>query len=272
MFDKDGIFHDIPEDVYHGLNAFSNSQAKRLLDVPAATQVPFAASDAMSFGTAFHSAILEPEIFSKTYIGMPDFGDLRKTVNKEEKKFFIDSNPCDNYLTAQEMAKITGMKDSIMSHPLMAGIFSEGEAETSIFWKDEQTGIDCKCRIDWIPGKYKMLVDVKTTKDASIRGFDREVRKYRYYMQAPVYMSAYNMFSEFQDRVNMFVFVAVESSPPYRFNPFFISLSGNYGIIGLENWHDAIEKEKRCRELNHWESYNVSDSEIMELIAPGWLK
>lgn len=267
-----GVFPNVPEHVYHSLDLFSNSKAGKILDVPASLKIPFPETEALRFGRAFHSAILEPKIFETDYIEMPAF-DKRTEIGKLADLEFREANQGKEYLKNGEVRQIQCMRESIMLHPLMNEMFSAGEAETTIFWKDKKTGIDCKCRIDWIPSEdnFKgLLTDVKTAKDASFEGFHRAIRDRRYHMQAAVYMQARNLFLPRDEQIEGFVIPAVEKTPPYRFNPYIMFLDGDYCQKGLEDWNRALEIELKCRQQNQWDSYNVADDEIRELIAPGW--
>jgi hypothetical protein len=83
------------------------------------------------------------------------------------------------------------MGSAMLGHPaaaLLLGI--SGEAETTHMWTDATTGLQCKCRPDWISEDGGILVDLKTTEDASPREFQRSIAKWRYHVQAGWYMAA----------------------------------------------------------------------------------
>jgi hypothetical protein len=84
-----------------------------------------------------------------------------------------------------------------------------GKAEQSYFWTDVETREECKCRPDWHSADGKIIVDVKTTEDASPGKFLRSsVLGWRYHVQAAFYMQGL-------PTAEVFLFVVVEKKPPF---------------------------------------------------------
>ena len=75
------------------------------------------------------------------------------------------------------------------------------------------TGLQCKCRPDWISADGGILVDLKTTEDASPREFQRSIAKWRYHVQAGWYMAGIE--AAYGTRPSGFIFIAVEKKPPF---------------------------------------------------------
>jgi hypothetical protein len=224
----------IPAADYHAIDAVSNSLISRILKSPAHARAyldnPPEPTKAMEFGTAFHSAILEPDTFAATYAV---FSGDRRT---KEGKAAYEALQADGklILTADDMATIQGMQKSVFTHVAAAELLSEGEAELSVTWHNDYVGIDCKCRPDWWIGDT--LVDVKTCDDASPEGFMRAIVKYGYYRQASWYLRGTGC--------KKFKFIAVEKSAPYAVGVYELdALSLNQGYDecdrALEMWDDA---------------------------------
>ena len=74
------------------------------------------------------------------------------------------------------------------------------------------TGILCRCRPDFWR-EDDIIVDVKTTEDASPEEFSRSLAKWRYHVQAPFYMDGIELATG--RRPKGFVFLVVEKKPPY---------------------------------------------------------
>ena len=107
---------------------------------------------ALDFGTDFHLYFLEPEEFAKRYKVMPVF-NRRKADEKQAELDLIDEWKEQGItpVTSEDMAKLKAMRDSAMAHPTIAAIMAlNGVAERSYFWSDPETGVNCKCRPDWI--------------------------------------------------------------------------------------------------------------------------
>jgi len=88
-----------------------------------------------------------------------------------------------------------------------------GKAEQSFFCTDSETGLELKARPDFILNDYSLILDLKTTVDASPKGFQRSVANYRYYVQASHYLDVVE--GATGTRPQAFLFVAVEKSRPF---------------------------------------------------------
>ncbi len=245
----------IPADEYHAIDAVSNSLITQILRSPAHARAYLTQqrepTKAMEFGTAFHAAILEPLSFARTYDVFD--GDRRTKAGKEEYERLTSSGI--KLLSADDMATIQGMMQSVHSHVAAAELLREGEAELSVTWTDDATGLPCKCRPDWWIGDT--LVDVKTTDDASPEGFARAIAKYGYHRQAAWYLQGTG--------AARFKFIAVEKTAPYAVGVYELdALSLNQGASecdrALSIWNDALIRS----------SYTAY-SEDCELISlPNW--
>ena len=96
-------------------------------------------------------------------------------------------------------------------HAIAGGLFKGGVAESSHFATDEH-GVLRKCRPDYLIESQGILIDIKTTKDASAYGFSKAIHEYRYHRQAAWYIDALRLAGK---RAERFVFVVVEKSSPY---------------------------------------------------------
>jgi hypothetical protein len=112
------------------------------------------------------------------------------------------------------------MKAAIMSHDIAKTMVTGGEAEYSYYSTDKETMIAKKCRPDYV--KNGALIDLKTTIDASLDGFARQMGNFGYHIQAAYYVDVYN--ESTGSSINEFFFVAVENKSPfavavYRLSP-----------------------------------------------------
>lgn len=79
----EGIYRDVPNEIYHGdRTAVSSSGLKLLLRSPAHFVAGQGASEettaALEFGTALHTALLEPEKYREQYVTKPDINRRTK--------------------------------------------------------------------------------------------------------------------------------------------------------------------------------------------------
>ena len=245
----------IPADEYHAIDAVSNSLITQILRSPAHARAylttPREPTKAMEFGTAFHAAILEPEKFAAQYAVFD--GDRRTKDGKAEYERLTPAGI--KLLSADDMATIQGMMSSVHSHVAAAELLREGEAELSVTWTDDATGLPCKCRPDWWIGDT--LVDVKTTDDASPNGFMRAIVKYGYHRQASWYLRGTGC--------KRFKFIAVEKSSPYAVGVYELdALSLNQG------WSECDRALEIWEESNLRGVYSAYSDECELISLPNW--
>ena len=133
---------------------------------------------AMADGTAVHAFFLERDKFNTDFIIKPADIKLNTKVGKEwalenQSKIIIDSELGNN---------LYEMEKSFMDSPAKLIYDMEGQTELSYFWDDLGT-IKGKCRPDWISNDGSIVVDVKTTIDASPRGFQKSISNWGYHLQ-----------------------------------------------------------------------------------------
>lgn len=163
-------------------------------------------SNAMVMGSATHCAVLEPDTFATRYHRGPD--DRRGLKWKEA----IDEYG-DRLLTSADYDKAIAIRDAINSEPDIKRLLSTLDmTEASGFWTDPETGLACRCRPDGYASKMGLLVDLKTTRDARVHGFKRSVAEYGYHAQEAFYTDGWRACGF---DVEAFVFIAVETEPPY---------------------------------------------------------
>lgn len=88
----------------------------------------------------------------------------RTNAGKEQEKEFLEMCEKENItpITNEDNRKLSLMKDSTMAHPIARWCLeAKGIAESSIYWKDKDTDILCRCRPDKLIQEHHWIVDVK---------------------------------------------------------------------------------------------------------------
>lgn len=131
-------------------------------------------------GRAVHLAIFEPERFAATVV----LWDGGRRAGKTWDAFEAE-HAGREILTLDEMEEVRGLANAVRSDSV-ARKYLEGEAERSALWTHNVNGVEvaCKGRFDLV-GSH--LVDLKTTRDASVTGFEYECAKYRTWIQCAWY-------------------------------------------------------------------------------------
>ena len=110
-----------------------------------------------------------------------------------------------------------------------------------------------------------ILLDLKTTQDASPRGFSRSVAEYGYHRQAAWYSNGYEQASG--KEVAAFIFAAVTSAYPIIAAPYI--LDDESLAQGAEECAELLELYAQCRRTNTWPAFG----DTPQLIGlPGWAR
>jgi exodeoxyribonuclease VIII len=253
-------YHARPEVSKSGLDQVRRSPLhywNRYLNPERAIEPP---TPAMVLGSALHARVLEPHLFADEYIVAPEGIDRRTKEGKLRWADFEAEAEGRTVLRGEDAAQIEAMAQAVHRHPAARTILRlPGKCEQSYFWTDETSGVECKCRPDWHSDDRRLIADVKTTEDASPRGFARSVLKYRYHVQAAFYSQGIS--------AEQFLFIAVEKKPPfcvavYVTPPELIER-------GLKEATEDLRLIATCRAENSWPGYG---DEIQALTVPSWLQ
>ncbi len=185
-----GIYFNLSNDDYHNDDAISNSGVKNLLDCPTKywwnsplnpNKEPLD-TKALRIGKLYHCLLLEPEKFQDEFLVLPK-GKMLKSFLKERG------------LEEEDISHLTQVRDGdieeadkaikeIKNDPFYTGWFDGGYPEVSIFWKDQDSGLMCKCRFDYLNTTF--AVDYKTTQD--VTDIKRTIASYNYNLQSAIYL------------------------------------------------------------------------------------
>lgn len=254
-------------DIYKDAKGFLNaSSLKELLKSPAHFEYymnnPKEETASMKFGTAIHTALLEPEEFKKDYVCLkkamlpnPD-KDMRNAQNKEFKANFDADNEGKIIFTETEWNKINTMIKNVMKLPLAEKLLEEAtfEPEASYYFKLPEYGWKGKIRVDYRSKVLPIFMDVKTSKDTSINGFRKEWGNYDYALQIAYY---YTYLSQFEDIDPQDIYIlAVGNTPPYLSALFHITEEELE--YGMQLMNVALNRLKVCEELGYFPGVEVS--------------
>ena len=142
--------HFLNDVIYRAADGLANSDAQMIEKNPGdfvwSKSAPRngAKSKTTDIGTALHCAILEPEKY-KDHIVVSEFkGRTAKGFEAEQL-----ANKDKVVLTKDEYDQVNLMAKSVFCHPSAKSILDlNGDCESSVFVKDEETGVNLKCRPD----------------------------------------------------------------------------------------------------------------------------
>lgn len=221
-------------------------------------------SPQMRLGTALHTHVLELSRWDEEIVVAPAM-DRRTKAGKEAWQAFQDDAAGKTVITADDAEQVMAMGRAVMRHPAAAMLLGlPGKAETTHMWTDAATGLQCKCRPDWLTDDGSIVADLKTTKDASPRGFKQSVANFAYHKQAAWYLHGLEQATG--KRPDQFIFICVESTAPYAVAVYAADAEM------IERGHDQamrdLAKLAVCKAADHWPSYS---EQIETLSLPGWM-
>jgi len=215
---------------------------------------------AMADGTAVHSFFLEREKFDTDYVTKPSDIKLNTKVGKEwaqehQSKIIIDSEFSNNLLE---------MEKSFMDSPAKI-IYNEnmgGQTELSYFW-DDLGLVKGKCRPDWISDDGSIVIDLKTTIDASPKGFQKSISNWGYHLQLGWYLRGLQKLG--LDSYD-FIFIAIEKTPPFSVGVYRADQEMiNYAMNKLDEIVPEIDKALAAQEFPDY------TPEITSIGLPPWM-
>jgi hypothetical protein len=231
---------------YFAADGLSNSYLWRLISkTPAHAQISVIPTPAMDLGTAVHLAILQPEEASKKIIQ----GPIDRKGNKWKDALEASESAGNILLTEKDYTTAMKMRDRVWNDPNFAAILSGADAkyETAAFWT--YRGYWCKLKLD--VALPSVIVDLKTSSDASPRGFAQSVAKFGYHQQAASYKYGWSQASG--AAIDTFLFLVIETNPPYA--PAIYELDAPSLAEGWASWNAAIRLYTQCVEANHFPAY-----------------
>lgn len=218
----------------------------------------------MRLGTALHTHVLELSRWDQEIAVAPPM-DRRTKTGKESWAAFEADAAGKTVITTDDAEQVMAMGRAVMRHPAAAMLLGlPGKAETTHMWTDAATGLECKCRPDWLTDDGSIVVDLKTTKDASPRGFKQSIANFSYQKQAAWYLHGVQQATG--KRPDQFIFICVESSAPYACAVYAADAEM------IERGHDQamrdLAKLAVCKAADHWPSYS---DQIETISLPGWM-
>lgn len=260
---------------------------------------------AMILGDMVHKAILEPDLFKAKYAKLPNptdipgclvtVDDLKKKATElgiekglsgskgsiinllvEKEPTLVDfiwekiedkhrkANEGKTIIKAEDFDTCMEMVKKVHAHPRCQEGLLQGVPEQSMYWIDRETGVLCKARPDFLRTNG-VIIDVKTTQDASLKEFEKSIANFRYHVQAAFYIDGLATLFDLNPDDVAFVFIAVEKTAPYGISVF----RCNHAMVekGRQLYRRDLELYAKCLRDNHWPSYT---HEIQEIGLPAW--
>ncbi len=213
---------------------------------------------AMEEGTAVHTYFLENDLFKKNYVFKPKAFNGRTKEGKE----WMQEHGHLNILSAEWEENLIQMNHNFLNSPAKFIYDKEGLAELSYFWEDLYK-IKGKCRPDWLSSDGNTVVDLKTTQDASPKGFQKSISGFGYHIQAAWYLRGLR---KLDVPAKEFIFIAIEKTAPYCIGVY--RADEDMINAGMSEVEKSLELLRICQETKLYPDYTPT---IQDISLPPWM-
>lgn len=243
------------EEYHSGAPGVSSSRLKHMLVSPANYQLklnrPVLENDILRIGHMLHTTVLEPHLVDQQFAIWT--GGRRQ--GSDWDLFKVD-NIGKTIITTDQRSCTDGMSDALYKlddFPFEAWLHGVGTIpsaikERSLFWIDEETGIECRARPDAMTLHNSPLAgDVKSTRSANREHFIRDIFNIHYDMQAAHYVAGIKAVYGLDAN---FVFFAVEKEAPYVARSFIMTPEAL--ALGEKHRRYCLRMLKKCTDEGIW--------------------
>ena len=181
-------------------------------------------------------------------------------------------------LKAEEFADVCGpimqAVEGLRSHQWANEFMFGGGAvrHVRMRWVDEITGLPCKCELDMLH-LNNIIADLKTARDVTVTGFQRQVLQLGYYIQGWFYREALRRIAQFIDQQPdcemarqcrpilervldneppLFCWIAVKNNPSYHTEVH--PADDDWYSLAEPIVRQAMAEIKRCYETGRWQT------------------
>jgi exodeoxyribonuclease VIII len=257
-----GIYPGMSDADYRATKAVSCSTLKRFAEAPAKALVPSKDSAAMNAGRLIHSALLEPHLFEARYAWTAIDRRGTKAWEAAEAEAAAESK---TLLKRDDWCELATIRDAVMAHPTARELLGPGLIpEASVFWRDEATGMPCRGRVDGLRPQDRLIVDLKTTVDASPDDFARGAANWRHHWQEAFYRHGVKA-APGGFEADRFIFIALEREPPFLIGIY--ELSPGAVAQGKREVMRALGEYAECERTGIWPGYSP---DVVMVDLPAW--
>lgn len=266
VIDQPGIHADMPEDIYHRdpvlAGSLSSTGARTLLQPGGPAKFDHARRHARTSTKAFDLGHVAHTMALGAGAGITvvNAKDWKTKAARQAKAdaYAAGRTP----VLAEDHQRVHAMVGALKAHPLAGALLAaEGDVEQSLFWIDQDTGMWCRARHDKATRDRNgrlLIVDLKTTENASDAGAQRAVGNYHYHQQGDLYRQAAITLGLSDDPG--FVFIFVEKAPPHLVNV--VVLDDEALAVGRRRNTAALRLFAECTRTGTWPGYGTGITQI----------
>jgi exodeoxyribonuclease VIII len=227
----------------------------RYVDDP--PSLPPKESDAFAMGHAVHCLALEPESFADRFFVLPKI-DRRTKEGKAAYAEIQEASKSKTLLDGDDYADAIACVQALNNHAEFATIMAQPR-RVEVPFEFELFGHKFKAKPDCIVDSMRLIIDIKTTDDASPHRWQWSAVDYGYHRQVYIYQHALNVEMNEDYR---FIFAVVEKPKPstrgipptvalYELDPFTIEM-------GEQDVYALVADFEHRQHIGWWQQYYSS--------------
>lgn len=273
---RKGIYSGILNAEYHGDKHSYSSSLIKLMNVPALGEHylnnPPEYKDCYRIGTAIHTFLLEPELFDDQFFSgincarrskeeKQTWGDFftshgaigSEIITKPAAKWYAEfqKQTGRSILTDDELKEIKAMAESVGKNKQAMELLIGGDAEQSVYWTDKETGLNLRCRPDFLNAHCS---DLKSVQSVKPQFFAKKAYDLGYHISQGMYQDGLmKVTGEFKP----FRFICIEKTAPYLCAVY--SLDDESAELGYNTYKSNLKKLAECLDSGIWPGYEDND-------------
>lgn len=267
-----GVYEDVPDEVYHADpvkgGSLSSTGARRLLPPSCPAKFrweqdhPRDNKPEFNLGHAAHQLVLGvgPELV----VVEAENWRTKKAQNTRDEALAEGAVP----LLPFEMEQVEAMAAALRAHPVASKLLrpGTGKTELTLVWRDVQTGVMRRARLDKLTKDRRgrvLIVDYKTAASSEPGKFEKAIHEHGYHQQLDFYKDGVLELGLGTEVVPLLV--AQEKTPPYVVTVVQPTESAMFwgGVLN----RTAVDLFAQCQRTGVWPGYS---DEIVLAALPGW--
>jgi len=226
-------------------------------------------SKAKDDGSLFDTLLLTPDLFESRYAIFPAKYKDDKGVEKDWNnnatvcRKWKDDQKGKECVWGEDILETRNSVTTLLKEPALKAFIDASDKQVLVQgeWHDPDTKlvIPIRCLMDLVPRAgtefEKSLGDVKRTRNASIRHFQRDVYKHGYHIQGAFDLDIYVAATK-ENRCD-WRFIIQENFKPYQ--PAKRILSEEFLQLGRADYTRALKLYCQCLKRDYWPDYDATD-------------
>jgi len=218
---------------------------------------PYTPDKQTLFDNALRCAVFEPKKFASKYVKIPN---LNKSTTIGKSEFASLTRAAEQnaqlLLTSSEYDSIIAMQAAILKHITARELCTNGRVGIPDRFEEKNTGAPIKFKPHFICS-HGMVVNLTSTKDASLSNFQKEAGNFRHDKKAVIQMEGTGC--------DGMAFISVEAEAPYKIGIRY--LDDRSILLGRETVVRNCETYLNCLDSGLWPGF---DTKIVPASLPTW--